>query len=284
MFSFVLNRIALLVPIFFGVTLVSFGFIRMLPGDPVAALAGERDMTPERHAEMMEKLGLDKPVWQQYLDYVWNLLHGDFGTSVLTNRPILDEFMELFPRPNGPVHLDSFFPGVLYGSRLRNSLDFLSGALGVSGLNIFLAILLTFASPLRAVFANAFFPLFNTEGPGTGLGLSCKKSSWFGSIGSAGRGAAAGAGMVTTGTRRCCVISCANICGQACLNVREPDRMSLFSSVGDMLYTPCLPVLMVYTLWEHSSMDFFFVLDLVRVPGPALGSSLSSSARASALA
>ncbi len=97
MFRFVLNRIALLVPIFFGVTLVSFGFIRMLPGDPVAALAGERDMSPERHAEMMEKLGLDKPAWQQYLDYVWNLLHGDFGTSVLTNRPILDEFMELFP-------------------------------------------------------------------------------------------------------------------------------------------------------------------------------------------
>ena len=97
MFYFVLKRIALLVPIFFGVTLMAFGFIRMLPGDPVAALAGERDMTPERHAEIMVKLGLDKPVWQQYLDYIWNLLHGDFGTSVLTNRPILDEFLELFP-------------------------------------------------------------------------------------------------------------------------------------------------------------------------------------------
>lgn len=97
MFTFILKRIALLVPIFFGVTLMAFGFIRMLPGDPVAALAGERDMTPERHAEIMVKLGLDKPVWQQYLDYIWNLLHGDFGTSVLTNRPILDEFLELFP-------------------------------------------------------------------------------------------------------------------------------------------------------------------------------------------
>ena len=97
MFTFILKRIALLVPIFFGVTLMAFGFIRMLPGDPVAALAGERDMTPERHAEIMVKLGLDKPAWQQYLDYIWNLLHGDFGTSVLTNRPILDEFLELFP-------------------------------------------------------------------------------------------------------------------------------------------------------------------------------------------
>ncbi len=97
MFRFILKRIALLVPIFFGVTIMAFGFIRMLPGDPVAALAGERDMTPERHAEIMVKLGLDKPAWQQYLDYIWNLLHGDFGTSVLTNRPILDEFLELFP-------------------------------------------------------------------------------------------------------------------------------------------------------------------------------------------
>ncbi len=97
MFTFILKRIALLVPIFFGVTLMAFGFIRMLPGDPVAALAGERDMSPERHAEIMVKLGLDKPAWQQYLDYIWNLLHGDFGTSVLTNRPILDEFLELFP-------------------------------------------------------------------------------------------------------------------------------------------------------------------------------------------
>ncbi len=97
MLSFIINRILLLVPIFFGVTLVAFGFIRLLPGDPVSALAGERDMTPERHAELMVQLGLDKPIWQQYLDYVWNLLHGDFGTSVLTNRAVLDEFLELFP-------------------------------------------------------------------------------------------------------------------------------------------------------------------------------------------
>jgi len=97
MFSFILNRLAILVPIFFGVTLMAFGFVRILPGDPVEALSGERDISPEQHAELFAKLGLDKPIWEQYLDYIIKLFHGDFGTSLLTNRPVLDEFLELFP-------------------------------------------------------------------------------------------------------------------------------------------------------------------------------------------
>jgi dipeptide transport system permease protein len=95
--SFLLNRIALLVPIFFGVTLIAFGFIRVLPGDPVLALSGERTMTAEKHAELLAKLGLDRPIWEQYFTYITNILQGDFGTSLLTNRPVLDEFLELFP-------------------------------------------------------------------------------------------------------------------------------------------------------------------------------------------
>ncbi|MBL4768954.1 MAG: ABC transporter permease subunit [Rhodobacteraceae bacterium] len=97
MFSFLINRIVILVPIFFGVTLMAFGFVRVLPGDPVEALSGERGVTPEQHAELFAKLGLDKPIWEQYFDYIIRLFHGDFGTSILTNRPVLDEFLELFP-------------------------------------------------------------------------------------------------------------------------------------------------------------------------------------------
>jgi dipeptide transport system permease protein len=87
----------ILVPIFFGVTLVAFGFIRALPGDPVLALSGERTISAEKYAEMLILFGLDKPLWEQYLNYIWGILHGDFGTSILTNRPVLDEFLELFP-------------------------------------------------------------------------------------------------------------------------------------------------------------------------------------------
>ena len=97
MFLFLMNRLAILVPIFIGVTLVSFSFIRILPGDPVETLAGERGVTPERHAELLAILGLDKPIWQQYLVYVGDILQGDFGRSFITNKPVISEFIELFP-------------------------------------------------------------------------------------------------------------------------------------------------------------------------------------------
>jgi dipeptide transport system permease protein len=96
-FAFLLNRLAILVPVFFGVTMLAFGFIRILPGDPVETLAGERGMSSEQYNTIMAQLGFDKPIWEQYLDYILGILQGDFGTSVLTNRPVIDEFMELFP-------------------------------------------------------------------------------------------------------------------------------------------------------------------------------------------
>ncbi|MCH4541722.1 peptide ABC transporter permease [Ochrobactrum sp. POC9] len=97
MFRFILNKLIYLVPTFVGITIVAFAFVRVLPGDPVLLMAGERGVSPERHAELMAQLGFDRPIWQQYLDYVWNLLHGDFGQSLVTKKPVLVEFFTLFP-------------------------------------------------------------------------------------------------------------------------------------------------------------------------------------------
>ncbi|WP_273792358.1 ABC transporter permease subunit [Brucella anthropi] len=97
MFRFILNKLIYLVPTFIGITIVAFAFVRVLPGDPVLLMAGERGVSPERHAELMAQLGFDRPIWQQYLDYVWNLLHGDFGQSLVTKKPVLVEFFTLFP-------------------------------------------------------------------------------------------------------------------------------------------------------------------------------------------
>ena len=97
MFRFILNKLLYLVPTFIGITIVAFAFVRVLPGDPVLLMAGERGVSPERHAELMAQLGFDRPIWQQYLDYVWNLLHGDFGQSLVTKKPDLVEFFALFP-------------------------------------------------------------------------------------------------------------------------------------------------------------------------------------------
>ncbi|MDB5522427.1 MAG: binding--dependent transport system inner rane component family protein [Rhizobium sp.] len=97
MLRFLLGRIAVLIPTFVGVALISFSFIRMLPGDPVMLMSGERVMAPDRYARVMHDLGLDRPYYQQFGDYLGNLLTGDFGNSIVTKRPVLDDFMTLFP-------------------------------------------------------------------------------------------------------------------------------------------------------------------------------------------
>ena len=93
----VLSKILYLVPTMLGITIVAFGFIRLLPGDPVLLMAGERGVSPERYAELAAQLGYDRPVWAQYLTYLGNLLHGDLGRSLVTKKPVLAEFLTLFP-------------------------------------------------------------------------------------------------------------------------------------------------------------------------------------------
>jgi dipeptide transport system permease protein len=97
MLLFFLKRIALTIPTFVALMFITFVAIRLVPGDPVEVRVGERGISPERLAQFRHELGLDQPVWKQFLDYVWNLLHGDFGTSVVTNAKVLDEFFALFP-------------------------------------------------------------------------------------------------------------------------------------------------------------------------------------------
>jgi dipeptide transport system permease protein len=97
MLRFLLNRIGLLIPTFVGVSIVSFAFIRLLPGDAIVLLAGEHGVSPERYAELEQRFGFDRPIVVQYLDYMWGILHGDLGTSIVTKRPVLGEFLTLFP-------------------------------------------------------------------------------------------------------------------------------------------------------------------------------------------
>ncbi len=97
MLRFLFHRLIVLIPTFIGITIVAFIFIRILPGDPVLVLAGERGVTPERHAQVMAQLGYDKPLWQQYINYMQGVLHGDLGISFGTKRPVLSEFFSRFP-------------------------------------------------------------------------------------------------------------------------------------------------------------------------------------------
>ena len=97
MILFILRRIALLIPTILGITIVAFGFVRVLPGDPVLLMAGERGLTDERYNMLLKQFGYDRPIWQQYFDYLGGILSGDFGHSLVTKKPVLTEFFALFP-------------------------------------------------------------------------------------------------------------------------------------------------------------------------------------------
>jgi dipeptide transport system permease protein len=86
-----------MIPTFLGVTLIAFSLIHLIPGDPVEAMMGERGINPARHAELKAKLGLDQPLAVQYFTYLKNVAQGNFGTSVVTNEPVLKEFFSRFP-------------------------------------------------------------------------------------------------------------------------------------------------------------------------------------------
>ncbi|MFI8416118.1 dipeptide ABC transporter permease DppB [Serratia sp. NPDC078593] len=96
MLQFILRRLGLVIPTFIGITLLTFAFVHMIPGDPVTIMAGERGISAERHAQIMAEMGLDKPLYQQYFTYVNNVLHGDLGTSLKSRISVWDEFVPRF--------------------------------------------------------------------------------------------------------------------------------------------------------------------------------------------
>ncbi|WP_220718613.1 ABC transporter permease subunit [Agarivorans litoreus] len=97
MFQFIIKKLMLVIPTFIGITLLTFTLIRLIPGDPIEVMAGERGVSPERHAALRAELGLDQPLLVQYFDYVKNIASGDLGRSLITKTPVTEEFMTLFP-------------------------------------------------------------------------------------------------------------------------------------------------------------------------------------------
>ncbi|KPN88789.1 ABC transporter permease [Lysinibacillus sp. ZYM-1] len=93
---FILKRLAQIIPVTLGVTLVVFLIMQMIPGDPAIILAGE-GASQETVAELRENLGLNKPLAVQYTDYIKNLLQGDMGHSLKNNQPVFEEITARLP-------------------------------------------------------------------------------------------------------------------------------------------------------------------------------------------
>ena len=142
--KFIGKRLIYLVVMLFGVATLVFILTKMIPGNPTVANLSQRALNdPEVVAAYRAKYGLDQPVFVQYILYIKNLLHLDLGTSIRTNKPVLDELARCYP---ATIELALFaiilaaVLGILFGvisAIKRNSiLDQVVRALSVTGVSI----------------------------------------------------------------------------------------------------------------------------------------------------
>jgi len=96
MLSYIIKRVLGVIPVLLCVSMLVFGFLRLIPGDPAVTMLGER-ATPENIARVREQLGLNKPLYEQYLTFLGNALRGDLGRSVLRQEPVTQEILRRFP-------------------------------------------------------------------------------------------------------------------------------------------------------------------------------------------
>lgn len=93
MLQYILRRLVSIIPVLLVVSVIVFLIVHLTPGNPAYLILGE-DSSPEAIAELEEQLGLDKPIYAQFFDWVKNILVGDLGTSVYTSQPVTEVIME----------------------------------------------------------------------------------------------------------------------------------------------------------------------------------------------
>ncbi|RKK04242.1 ABC transporter permease subunit [Pseudoroseomonas wenyumeiae] len=181
MLGYILRRILLLVPVLLGLSLLVFAIARLLPGDPVALAAGP-NATAADVASVAREFGLDQPLPLQYWNYLTGILHGDFGVSIFTRRPVAEDLAAFLPATLELV-LAAMFLAIGFGIPLglmaavfRNRWpDFLSrtvslGAISMPRFFLGLVFQLFFAMWLGWLPLSGRFPLIE-EPPPTVTGL-----------------------------------------------------------------------------------------------------------------
>ena len=110
---YVLQRLLWIVPVVLGVSLIVFSIMKMVPGDVAQVIAG-LDGTAEDVELIRKDLGLDRPVYEQYLTYLWRSLHGDFGRSAVTKRPVVEEISSRIG-PTAELAIAAFAVSIVVG-------------------------------------------------------------------------------------------------------------------------------------------------------------------------
>ena len=192
MLKFILHRALATVPVLFLLSLIVFSLIHLIPGDPVQIMLGEEN-DPHALQALRRELGLDRPIVEQFLGWLWRLLHGDFGRSLRSHQPVLEAISERLPVTIELtvvamlISLSIALPaGVISALRRNSALDVLSTMTALTGVsipNFFLGILLIVAfaqelqwlpssgyvSPLESLALNLKTILLPAVTLGTGL-------------------------------------------------------------------------------------------------------------------
>ncbi len=96
MSKYILRRLVMLIPVLLGISIITFSMLRLIPGDPCRVMLGER-ATAEMCAAFAERMGLDDPLYVQFVRYLYNVLRGDLGTSIKTGQPVTAELIQRLP-------------------------------------------------------------------------------------------------------------------------------------------------------------------------------------------
>jgi peptide/nickel transport system permease protein len=158
-FKYVQRRLILAVPTILLTSIVVFLMLFLIPGDPAAIYIGDNTSTPERLTEIRHQMGLDKPLYVQYVDFVWHALHGDLGRSLQTNQPVTSEIMSRLPNTIelavAAMVLGTIFGvamGLISGLKQNSFIDTLSMIIALFGISIpvfWLALLLIMLFAVR---------------------------------------------------------------------------------------------------------------------------------------
>jgi peptide/nickel transport system permease protein len=119
--DYVLRRIVAMIPVLFIVSVISFALLYVLPGDPVIAMIGENVGNEDYYNQMRRELGLDRPIYVQYGQWLADTMQGDLGTSIRTKEPVTKVLLD-----RAPVSLYYGFAGMLVGIVLGMSVALVS--------------------------------------------------------------------------------------------------------------------------------------------------------------
>jgi ABC-type dipeptide/oligopeptide/nickel transport system permease component len=156
---YLVKRLLAAIPVLFGVSVVVFSMLHLVPGDPVKMMLSEFQTSPEQIARLRAQLHLDEPLPKQFGRFLWNTLHGDLGSSIRSRRPVLTEIVDNLPS-TAVLALAGMVVAIVMGVTLGviaavrqhswfDTCSMLTALLGVSMPSFWLGLLLIFALSLK---------------------------------------------------------------------------------------------------------------------------------------